>query len=159
MRRMQPEQFFAHMQETIQEIAEAMLSVKIVAGDSQQRHFSLPVDFIATISFSQGLRGGLCLAAPKKTALKLAEALLMEERQNMDAEMKDAFGELANMAAGGVQMRVESLLGSIAVTPPIVASGGNLRTYYGATFSCVSQYFELEGLSFVTEIFYQKGSL
>lgn len=156
---MQPEQFFKKMQEAVQEIAETMLFVAVMPGESQKKHFSTPVDFIATISFGQGLRGGLCLAASEKAALKLAASLLGEKRQEMDVEMNDAFGELANMVAGGVQMRVEALLGTVSITPPIVASGKNLRTFYGSTFSCVSQYFELEGLSFVTEIFYQKGSL
>lgn len=156
---MKSDQFLESMRASVQEIAETMMFVEITPGTSQHRHFSLSVDFMATISFGQGLRGGFCLAAPDATALKLSMALLMEEREEMDAELSDAFGELANMIAGGVQVRVEPLLGAISMAPPVITAGSNLKIFYNASFACVSQNFELEGIAFVTEIFFLKDAL
>lgn len=151
--------FIGKMREAVQEIAETMMFVEVATCEAQLSHFSLPVDFIATIAFGEGLHGGLCLAAPEKTAIRLSAALLAEDRQEMDAELYDAFGELSNMIAGGVQVRVEALLGTISMAPPVIMAGTNLKTFYDTSFTCVSQCFSLDGLSFVTEVFFLKDAL
>lgn len=159
MTQLQPKEILEKLQEAIQEIAETMMFVEIVPGESLYCQAELPVDFSAVIGFGQAFRGSLRLAAPTKTALKLASALLMEEREEMDSEMSDAFGELANMLAGGLQTRVEGDLGPISMSPPILISGKNHRSFSDHSFFCVSQTFELEGLAFIAEVFYLEESL
>lgn len=153
MSRVQPDKLLEHIREAIQDIAKTMLSVEIRPGEAENYHFADPIDFVATIALDGGLRGGLCLAAPEMSALRLSAALLMESRQEMDEDMIDGFGELANMISGGVQLRVESTLGSVSIAPPVVTYGADLESSFDSTFVCVSQYFEFEQFYFVVEIY------
>lgn len=154
MNKIQTDQLLEVMRDSVREIAETMLFVDIVPGDAEKFHFADPIDFVATVSLGQGLRGGLCLAAPEPAALTLATALMGEARQDMDDEMRDGFGELSNMIAGGVQLRVEPILGAISIEPPVITFGSDLETSFDSSFACTSQYFELEGSYFVTELYY-----
>lgn len=148
------DQLLESVREAIQEIASNMLMVKITPGEAEDYHFADPIDFVATIALGEGLRGGLCLAAPEKGALKLSASLLMESRQEMDDEMIDGFGELANMIAGGLQLRMEPTIGPVSIAPPICTYGIDVETSFDYRFECVSQYFAIEGFYFVVEIYF-----
>ncbi|MBF0609942.1 MAG: chemotaxis protein CheX, partial [Magnetococcales bacterium] len=119
------DKFLQAIRDAIQEIAETMLFVEIIPGESEHARCSLGADVSAVIGYSSSLKGSMRLAGPQKTVLKLAAALLGEERDVLDKEMEDAFSELANMIAGGVQTRVEGELGMIRMSPPVVISGKN----------------------------------
>lgn len=158
MGQVNPDQLLEFIKEGIQEIASTMLFIEITPADAEKFHFADPIDFVATIIFGDGLRGGLCLAAPESGALKLAETLLMENRQTMDEEMMDGFGELANMVAGGVQMRVEPTLGQVTIAPPSIVYGLDAEAPFDETYTLVSQYFEVEGQYFAVELYYLENT-
>lgn len=152
-----PEQLLEGIREAVQEIASTMLYLEIMPDADEKFHFADPIDFVATIPLGEGLSGGLCLAAPEEAALHLAATLLMETRQVMDDEMKDGFGELANMIAGGVQLRMEPHVGPVSIAPPHISYGTDVDPPYGADHICTSQYFSVEGHYFVVEVYHLPG--
>ncbi|MEO5330733.1 MAG: chemotaxis protein CheX [Magnetococcus sp. YQC-5] len=113
------------MGEAVQEIAETMLFVEIEPGSIVTDASDLALDYCATIQFSDGIQGVFCLIALQRSALKLASALMGEERLEMDVEMDDAFKEVANMVAGGLVTRVEGRHGSVNMTPPLLMRDGS----------------------------------
>ena len=159
MKKMEPERFIEVLRESLQEIAETMLFVEITPGAASLDSAGLAVDFSAVVGYSDALRGSTRLGAPRDAALKLASTLLGEEREEMDVEMHDAFAELANMIAGGVQTRLEDTLGSIRMSPPVVIAGRNHLTSGDHSFKCVHANFEMDGLPFFAEIFYDEECL
>lgn len=142
------------LKEAVQEIAETMLGVEIQEISSGTERCTLGADSSAVIGYSGALRGSLRLAGPMVTVLKLAATLVGEERPTLDKEMEDAFAELANMIAGGVQSRLEADVGMIRMSPPVVISGKNHQVSSDRSFSCISVQFELEGSLFFTEVYY-----
>ncbi|NGZ26566.1 MAG: hypothetical protein G8345_06730 [Magnetococcales bacterium] len=150
------DKFLQAIRDAIQEIAETMLFVEIIPGESEHARCSLGADVSAVIGYSSSLKGSMRLAGPQKTVLKLAAALLGEERDVLDKEMEDAFSELANMIAGGVQTRVEGELGMIRMSPPVVISGKNHQVSSDRSFICVSHQFDLDGDPFFTELYYSQ---
>ncbi|MBF0622245.1 MAG: chemotaxis protein CheX [Magnetococcales bacterium] len=154
-----PERFIVSLREAIQEICETMLFVEVIPGESALTQSPLTGDYSAVIGYSGNLKGSMRLAGPEEAVLKLAGALLGEERGNFDLEMNDAYSEVANMVAGGVQTRVEDWLGPIRMSPPVVVTGRDHRVASDRSFLCVSHLFEISGIPFFTEIYYAQESL
>jgi chemotaxis protein CheX len=156
------EQFINALREAIQEIAETMLFVDIVALEATKGRSNLSADVSAVVGYSSALKGSMRLAGPQASAVKLAGALLGEERDAMDKEMEDSFSEMANMIAGGVQTRIETggmLKGHIRMSPPVIISGTNHQVSSDRSFECVSHQFDLDGNTFFAEIYYSRESL
>ncbi|MBF0284730.1 MAG: chemotaxis protein CheX [Magnetococcales bacterium] len=145
------------LREAIQEIAETMLFVEITPKQYDDQRCTLGADTSAVIGYSGALKGSMRLAGPLPSVMKLAGALLGEERDTLDKEMEDAFSEMANMIAGGVQTRLEGTVGTIRMSPPVVISGKNHQVSSDHSFQCVSHQFELDGEPFFTEVFYAFG--
>ena len=157
MPQLDQEQLVTALREAIQEIAETMLFVEIIPLQHDDQRSTLGADTSAVIGYSGALKGSLRLAGPHPSVMKLAGALLGEERDSLDKEMEDAFSEMANMIAGGVQTRLEGTLGPIRMSPPVVISGRNHQVSSDHSFQCVSHQFELDGEPFFTEIFFAIG--
>lgn len=150
------------LREAIQEIAETMLFVEILPVEATKTRSTHSADVSAVIGYSSALKGSMRLAGPEPSVRKLAGALLGEERDMMDKEMEDAFSEMANMIAGGVQTRLEGLglfNGHIRMSPPVIISGQNHQVSSDRSFRCASHTFEMEGESFFAEIYYSEDSM
>ncbi|OSM04812.1 chemotaxis protein CheX [Magnetofaba australis] len=154
-----PETFLDAVRGAVQEIAETMLFLEIEAKESSHGKSEMPVDVSAILGYSGGLRGSVSLSGPESSVLKLASALLGEEREAFDAEMEDAYSELANMIAGGVQSRLESVFGSIKLSTPVIIRGKNHTVTSDHAFECVNHAFALEGDGFCVNVFYHPDSL
>nr|CRH05440.1 Conserved protein of unknown function. Containing inhibitor of MCP methylation-like protein. Containing chemotaxis protein CheX domain [Candidatus Magnetococcus massalia] len=146
------DKLLAAAQEAVQEIVETMLFMEIEQGASGDGPSGQPENYSAVVGYSQSLEGSMRLSAPKSGALKIAGALMGEEAEEMDAEMQDGFAEMANMIAGGVQVRVQDELGEISISPPIVVHGENYDVEGATGFACIHQIFQLEGEPFYCEI-------
>ncbi|MBF0189867.1 MAG: chemotaxis protein CheX [Magnetococcales bacterium] len=107
------------------------------------------------INFSGGINGGIHLAAPLHSAIELASAFSGEAYDSIVGEAGDGFGELANIAAGGVQTRLGTRFGNINLTPPTLITGTDYKMQYKSNFDSVKQYFKCDaGLFFVEFFFY-----
>ncbi|MBF0342122.1 MAG: chemotaxis protein CheX [Magnetococcales bacterium] len=139
--------------EAVQEIAENMLLVAIEADEVTIGACEMPMEQGVWIELDGGIQAHFRLIATDDSALRLACALLGEEREAFDEELGDAFGEVVNMMAGGMVTRFEDREhGSVSMTPP-------LRVVIGDTFPepspeviCVHQGFHLDGTFFCAEV-------
>lgn len=154
-----PDRLVAALRESVQEIAETMLFVEISPGASTRDHCRIAADSSAVIGYSGALTGGMRLGGSSSSVLKLASTLLGEERDTLDNDMEDAFMELANMIAGGVQTRIEGDMGTISITPPVMVSGSGQKVINEENLDCVHQEFDLDGEAFFTELYYIGSAL
>lgn len=141
------------IRETVQEIAETMLFVEIEPGSVVTDQCDVSMDYCAIIDFGDGINGSFCLVATLRSAIKLASALLGEERLEMDEEMRDSFGEVANMIAGGLVTRVEGRFGGVSMTPPELLEGAEHPLAHEQEWFRLHYGFELDGVKFCAEVF------
>ncbi|MBF0147161.1 MAG: chemotaxis protein CheX [Magnetococcales bacterium] len=144
----------AALSEAVIEIAQTMLFIEIAVGPSRVQGELQNADVSAVVGYGGGLNGGLRLGGSLEVALRLAGALVGEPRIAWDQELEDAFGEMANMIAGGVQSRVEATLGPITLTPPMVIQGKNHQITGQQPSSRLCQDFEIDGVVFFCEIYF-----
>ena len=137
---------------SVEEIASSMLFKEIKVGTPSQEASSMSVDISALIGMGGGLQGSLRLAAPEKTALVLLETLSGEKFSAINTDVKDGFGEMANMIAGGIQLRIQEFLGKIRISPPLMIVGKGHRTRLDRRSTLVIQELSIDGCSFFLEI-------
>ncbi|MBF0621154.1 MAG: chemotaxis protein CheX [Magnetococcales bacterium] len=108
----------------------------------------------AIVGFQGSLSGGVHLAAPLHVALVLASALADEKIEEFNSEARDAFMEIANMIAGGVQTKLSEDDRAVALVPPILIHGVNCGMYYREEMKCLRQYFQTAHGPFFVQCYY-----
>ncbi|MBF0284221.1 MAG: chemotaxis protein CheX [Magnetococcales bacterium] len=109
----------------------------------------------AIIHYSGGVAGGIHLAAPLYVGLALAGRLAEEEYGSMTREAGDAYGELANIIAGGLQTSLGNRFAfRINLTPPTIITGGDYQMQYKSNFHSLKQFFRCHSGVFFVEFFY-----
>jgi chemotaxis protein CheX len=73
------------------------------------------------IGLSGRASGTVVVSLNRQTALSAAETLLGEKQTEINADVKDAVGELANMIAGGAKAQLAQL--DMSLTIPTVVTG------------------------------------
>ncbi|MGN7611825.1 chemotaxis protein CheX [Magnetococcales bacterium HHB-1] len=152
----------AAVKESVHDIAITMLSVDISPVASEQPSFDSsyePIDseICCLIEFSGDVVGGLRFASSEPAIFVLVGSFMGMMPESMDEDTKDAFAELTNMIAGGVQAAFLEIYGQsggdVNISPPQVSFDGPLhKTDENA--DSVRQKFEVEGESFFIEVFY-----
>ncbi|MBF0108277.1 MAG: chemotaxis protein CheX [Magnetococcales bacterium] len=147
--------------ESVQEIFSAYLFIEATPGPvktSVPGEIYIPpkTEVLAMVSYHGAFDGGMHLASPEYVACKLSGAFAGVELETMNAEGCDAFGELANLIAGGVQTRLMEHHGfaEITLTPPTVSTQGQINGIYREDLSSVQQYFKFAGGLMFAECFF-----
>lgn len=95
--------------ETTDEIFNCMIFIDIAAQpplESGKQAISCHVS--AMIGLTGGLSAMLGIHCPSAVGLAVAGAMLGMEPEEINADVKDALGEIANMLAGGIKERLRS---------------------------------------------------
>ncbi|MBF0416491.1 MAG: chemotaxis protein CheX [Magnetococcales bacterium] len=147
--------------EAVQEIFSAYLFMEaqpgpVKVGQSGDTYGMPKTEVLAMVGYSGALQGGMHLAAPEYVACKLSGAFAGMEMETLDNDARDAFGELANLVAGGVQTRLMEShgFGEITLTPPTVAINGEPELNYRDDLESVQQYFKFAGGLMFAECFF-----
>lgn len=148
------EKLLAATREAVTEIASTMLFMEVAPSNAGTGPAPMESDISAVVGYSGALQGSVRLAGPMAAALKLAGGLMGEETASLTEDSKDAFAELCNMVAGGVQTRVSPELGQINLTPPVVVTGTNHRVSGKSGEKVIHQSFDTDGTSFMVEIMF-----
>lgn len=87
-------------------------------------------DISGVIGLTGPTSGLVAVSLSRRLALRAASALLMEQMHEVNADVEDAVGELANMTVGTAKSKMET--GRIAITPPTVVVGSDHRFRFPA---------------------------
>ncbi|MBF0147613.1 MAG: chemotaxis protein CheX [Magnetococcales bacterium] len=147
--------------ESVQEIFSAYLFIDAVPGPVKisalgEVYIPPKTEVLAMVSYHGAFDGGMHLASPEYVACKLSGVFAGVELETLNAEACDAFGELANLIAGGVQTRLMEHhgLGEITLTPPTVSVNGQVNGIYREDLLSVQQYFKFAGGLMFAECFF-----
>ncbi|HAT49746.1 MAG: chemotaxis protein CheX [Nitrospirae bacterium] len=152
-------EFAKMIKDSVQELFEAYMPVEVTPGPMVSKKEADPyrppdTEVTAVINFSGGIQGGVHLACPTHTAVELAASFADEDFKVISGEAGDAFGEMNNIIAGGLQTRLSDHYGSINLTPPTMITGTDYEMHYKTNFHSIKQYFKCDSGPFFVEFFF-----
>ncbi|MEO5366883.1 MAG: chemotaxis protein CheX [Magnetococcus sp. WYHC-3] len=144
-------------EESVMELAETMLFLDITPGHGLVKpagvaHIPARAEASAMVGLSGGINGGVRLACSQNVALHLSSALFGERLNILEGEAKDAFAELANIIAGGIQTRMSTLIGDVTLSPPTVIVGADYEVEYKSQLESLRYFFRIESEVFYIEV-------
>ncbi len=103
---------------------DTMLGIELTRGQPFVKGGILPEhDISGIIGLTGKAKGVVVLSLSKGAALRATEVLLMERPEDINEDVVDAVGELANIVAGGAKAQLEQL--AMSVSLPTVITGKN----------------------------------
>ncbi len=92
------------------------------------------------------------VSCDEKMACRLAGAMLMSEYTEVDDDVVDAMGEVANMIIGNIKTNLEEELGPLALGVPTVTFGKNITTRSSAKHRWTLVPFTCEGSQLFVQV-------
>ncbi len=84
----------------------------------------------AIIGLIGEVQGTITLSFKKDLALKIASAMLMEEKTEVDYDVRDAIGEVANLVVGQARNKIVESGYESKITPPTIIEGHKHEVFY-----------------------------
>jgi len=140
-----------------QEIFQTMLMMEASPGQALTER---PKGFVDSVSAIVGMAGAnkgmLAIHIPEPTALVITSSFLMMEVTEVDDDVKDAIGELANMVAGSIKSDLTEQGQEFKLSIPSVVCGAEYQIDCLTDSEGVSMPFSIEGGEFLVEFHLQK---
>jgi chemotaxis protein CheX len=116
--------FHAKIVEVTKEIFETMIMMDVTPGQPLAEHVSkFKCSLSAMIGFAGFKQGNLTIHAPEKVAIGLTQNFIGTEIEEINEDVQDAMGELANMIAGSLKPIISNGGKSIELSLPSVVYG------------------------------------
>ncbi|MBW1778156.1 MAG: chemotaxis protein CheX [Deltaproteobacteria bacterium] len=110
--------------EATQEIFETMIMVDVKTGTPLKEHVSrFQCSLSAMVGFAGFKQGNLTIHLPEKVAVGLTQDFLGVEINEVNEEVEDAMGELANMLAGSLKPFISENGEKVELSLPSVVHG------------------------------------
>lgn len=121
--------FINHFIESTANVFSTMLGTEIKRKSLELKPGCQPThDVSAVIGLSGKVSGSVVLSMESQVALSAAGQMLFEELTEINAEVVDAVGELANMIAGGAKAEMSELALSLGL--PNVIAGRDHQIFF-----------------------------
>ena len=106
------------------EIFETMIMVDVTPGEALSEHVSkFKFSLSAMVGFAGFKQGNLAIHVPDKVAMGLTGDFLGVEVDEINEDVQDAMGELANMLAGSLKPFIANDGGKVELSLPSVVHG------------------------------------
>lgn len=140
-----------------QEIFQTMLMMEASPGQAGTEPTKGFIDSISAIVGMAGTnKGMLAIHIPEATALVITSSFLMMEVTEVDDDVKDAIGELANMVAGSIKADLTEQGQEFKLSIPSVVCGAEYEIDCLTDSEGVCMPFSIEGGEFLVEFHLQK---
>lgn len=139
--------------ESTQEIFSSMIMLDVTAGAPFKRDSEMLRDSISgIIGLAGSSKGLLAIHLPKQTALAVTSAFLGMDVDEIDEDVRDAIGELANMLGGSVKSALDPSGSDIKLSMPSSIYGEEYSIDCVANADVIAVPFEFAGNRFVVEL-------
>jgi len=142
-----------HITDATTEIFETMIMLEISAGDPVVEKIN---NFKCSVSGVIGLagtcKGILAIHLPDKVAMSITGSFLGMEVTEVDDDVTDAIGELANMVAGNIKMILDEAGKDVTLSIPSCVHGAEYTLDTAADCERVVVPFNLESGQFLVEL-------
>jgi chemotaxis protein CheX len=111
------------------EVFSTMLMVELEVGKTiEGRGGDIPANITSMIGLGKDIRGMLAVHCPGVVAKNITGSFLGMEITELDADVKDAIGEIANMVAGNLKISFQEDGTDIELAIPTTVVGESFRT-------------------------------
>ncbi|APG26787.1 hypothetical protein A7E78_02295 [Syntrophotalea acetylenivorans] len=138
--------------QAVGEIFSTMLFLEVKALSSEPVSSSEQRMLSGMIGFAGDLRGTVVIHLPAKVAIAITNAFLELDLDEVNDEVKDAIGELANMVAGGIKYLLPDQDQDVQLSIPSVISGRGYTCEATGKTERFAVEFETVGGRFITEL-------
>jgi len=111
-------------------------------------------DISSMVSVFGDLQGTCVISFPKKLAILIVQKLMMDESiDDVNDDVQDGIGEVANLTAGAAKGTLSAELGTNAsISIPSVITGIGHHIEHDSKVPCIGCVFEIDGMQFTMEI-------
>ena len=142
-----------HIAAATQEIFSSMIMLEVAAGEPYQRKDEQLRDSVSGIIGLAGkAKGMLAIHLPNPTALAVTTAFLGMEVEEIDDDVRDAIGELANMLGGSLKAVLDPNGSSVQLSMPSAVHGAEYSIDCLAEAESVSVPFSFADQTFTVEL-------
>lgn len=139
--------------ESTREIFSSMIMLEVTSGDPFQRgHEKLNNSISGLVGLAGTIKGMLAIHLPDQTAITVTSAFLGMGVEEIDEDVRDAIGELANMVAGNIKSALDPKGSDIKLSMPSAVYGEEYSVDCLAHAQSITVPFELEGKTFLVEL-------
>ena len=142
-----------------QEVFTTMLMVELEAGKPiLGKGGDVQANITSMLGLGKDIRGMLAVHCPADVAKNITGSFLGMEVEELDDDVKDAIGEIANMVAGSLKISFQENGQDIELAIPTTIVGDSFRTsgMFGATRVAVP--FTMNGSTFLIELKYMAAT-
>jgi chemotaxis protein CheX len=120
-----------HIVRATQEVFETMIFKSLEPGQPiEGMTASTASNVVASVGFAGARSGLVSFHASVPSAKAIAGSMLGIPAAEVDGEMADAMGEVANMIAGGLRLKLKAEGTDVAISVPTVITGSDFHTTY-----------------------------
>jgi len=142
-----------HITASTQEIFSSMIMLEVIPGEAFKRKNEMLKNSISGIIGLAGTtKGLLAIHLPNPTALAVTTAFLGMDVEEIDEDVRDAIGELANMLGGSLKAVLDPSGSDIKLSMPSSVYGEEYAIDCLADAEMVTVPFEFDGHSFMVEL-------
>ncbi|MCK4502112.1 MAG: chemotaxis protein CheX [Desulfuromonadales bacterium] len=135
------------------EIFSTMIMLEVSAGESFSRTNSKLEDSVSGIVGLAGdIKGMLAIHLPKKTALAVTTAFLGMDVEDVDEDVCDAIGELANMLGGSLKAAIDPGGSKVQLSMPSAIHGQEYTIDCLADAELITVPFTFDNHTFMVEL-------
>ena len=116
--------FHTKIVEVTKEIFETMIMMDVTPGQPLAEHVSkFNYSLSAMVGFAGLKQGNLTIHAPEEVAIGLTQSFLGADIEEINEDVQDAMGELANMIAGSLKPTISNEGKTVELSLPSVVYG------------------------------------
>jgi chemotaxis protein CheX len=153
-----PEPLLTQLIQSTEEVFETMVFMPVTVGPVGAPVALAPPGrhVVATVAFAGHRNGFVSFHASVDTANEIAGAMLGIPHDQVNGQMSDAMGEVANMIAGSLRTKMAAVEPAWTITCPSVTIGTDFATRYPSEVSEARVPFSMNGQTVAVEIILSK---
>ncbi|MEA3468984.1 MAG: chemotaxis protein CheX [Thermodesulfobacteriota bacterium] len=141
------------------EVFTTMLMVELETGDPiEGQGGDVQANITSMLGLGKDIRGMLAVHCPENVAKEITGTFLGMEVQELDGDVKDAIGEIANMVAGNLKIFFQENGQDIELAIPTTVVGDSFHTSGMSGATRVAVPFTMNGSTFLIELKYMNAT-
>ena len=140
------------------DVCSTMLMVELEAGDGVEGKAEIKSNITSMIGLGGGLKGLLAVHCPSSVAKKITSGFLGMDVEEIDDDVKDAIGEIANMVAGNLKISFAAIDVNIELAIPTSIVGDSFYVSGIADSTRIVVPFLMDNETFWVELMYIMNS-
>jgi chemotaxis protein CheX len=148
-------EFRDHISKAVEEIFASMIFMDVVVEEEVSATLAGESMLSGVIGFAGDLKGTILIHLPAPVAIAVTNAFLELDLDEVNSEVKDAIGELANMVAGGFKYHLPDNGQGTQLSIPSVISGRGYSCEATGSYSRLVVPFQTPAGPFLAELLFK----